>query len=56
VLEDHLAPTVDRGCRRQLGRLLLGVEQLEDPLGGRDPGLQQVDHGRHLGQWLGELA
>ena len=39
----------------RLGRLLLGVEQLEDPLGRGDAGLQQVGHRRDLGQRLGEL-
>ena len=38
-----------------VGDLLLGVEQLEDPLGRRDAALQQVHHRRHLGQRLGEL-
>ena len=36
--------------------LLRRVEQLEHPLGGRDPGLHHVDHRRELGQRLGELA
>ena len=43
-------PGVDR-----VGRLLVGVEQLEDPLGRGDSGLQQVRHRGHLGQRLGEL-
>ena len=40
----------------QLGRLLLGVEELEDPLGRGDPGLEQVGHRAELAQRLGELA
>ena len=36
--------------------LLRRVEQLEHPLGRRDPGLHHVDHRRELGQRLGELA
>ena len=37
-------------------RCSLGVEQLEDPLGRGDAGLQQVGHRGDLGQRLGELA
>ena len=46
------------GPRRlgRVGRLLLGVEQLEHPLGRGDAGLQQVRHARDLGQRLAELA
>ena len=39
-----------------VGRLLVGVEQLEDPLGRGDARLQHVDHRRQLGERLGELA
>ena len=39
-----------------VGLLLGGVEHLEHPLGGGDPGLEQVRHRRDLGQRLGELA
>ena len=35
--------------------LLVGVQQREDPLGGRDAGLQQVGHAGHLRQRLAEL-
>ena len=37
-------------------RLLRRVEQLEDPLGRRDPGLHHVDHRGELRERLGELA
>ena len=39
-----------------VGRLLLGVEQLEDPLGRGDAGLEDVDHRRQLGERHRELA
>ena len=42
-------------CHR-VGALLLGVEQIEDPLRRSHPGLKQVGHGRELGQGLGELS
>jgi hypothetical protein len=56
VLE--LDPTACARVRRRLVRvrvLLVRVEQVEDPLGRRDAGLQQVGHRRDLGQRLGEL-
>jgi hypothetical protein len=37
-----------------LGDLLVGIQHLEDPLGRRDARLQQVRHGRHLRDRLGE--
>ena len=46
-----------RGGQR-LGRIrwfLLGVEQVEDPFGAGDPGLQGVVHARDLGERLVEL-
>ena len=62
VAERHvleLAPARARRGRRRasagVGHLLVGVEQLEDPLGRGHPGLQQVRHRGHLGQRLGEL-
>ena len=39
-----------------IGDLLLGVEQLEHPLGRRDARLQHVHHRRRLGERLRELA
>ena len=58
MLEDDLAvaPLRRGGGQVAGGPLLLGVEQLEDPLGGRDAGLEQVHHRRDRGQRLGELA
>ena len=38
-----------------VGTLLLGVEQLEDPLGARGPGLHGRGHAAELAQGLGEL-
>ena len=56
VLEDDLAAGPRRRQRgAALRRLLDGVEQLEDPLGGRDARLQQVDHRGDLGERLAEL-
>ena len=57
VLELDPAARVGRAAAGvdRVGRLLVGVEQLEHPLGRGDPGLQQVGHRRDLGQRLGEL-
>ena len=60
VLEAHLARAASRrqqpDGRSRRRDLLVGVEQLEDPLRRGDAGLQQVDHRGDLGQRLGELA
>ena len=57
VLELHpsAAHGVARGLNR-IGRLVLDIEQIEDPLGGSDARLQKVGHRRHLGERLGELT
>ena len=49
VLERHPTPrrAVER-CGAGVGPLVLGVEQLEHPLGRRHARLQQVHHRRHL--------
>ena len=57
MIEFDPAPGVEVECR--LGRvfaLLHRVEQLEDPLGRCNTGLQHVGHRGQLGQRLGELA
>lgn len=51
----------DRGGPRAprvwwVGRLLRGVEHLEDPFGGRHTALHEVGHRGDLGERLGELA
>ncbi len=62
VAERHvleLDPPAALGRQLRIGRvgsLLRGVEQVEDPLGRRHAGLQQVRHRGDLGQRLGELA
>ena len=47
---------VGRAGRVGSAALLVGVEQLEDPLGRGDARLQHVDHRRQLRERLGELA
>ena len=53
---DATVRVVDTLRRNGVRLLLRGVEDGEDPLGGRDTRLQEVGHRRHLGQRLGELA
>ena len=55
VLEDDM-PAFGGQLAARLRRHLVGVEELEDPLGGGHTRLQQVHHGRQLRQRLGELA
>ena len=54
----ELDPATRVGVDERLGdvlRLFGEVEQLEHPLGGRDPGLQHVGHRRELRERLREL-
>ena len=44
----------DRSGSRGVGALLVGVEELEDPLERRDARLEDVHHRRHLGERHGE--
>ncbi len=57
VLERHPSVgIVDHPRLVVVRHFLLGVEQLEDPLRGGDPGLEEVDHGCDLGDGLSELT
>jgi hypothetical protein len=55
-LDPALADAGRGGGHRGLGLLLLGVQQLEDPLGAGHAGLQHRRHRGDLGERLGELA